>query len=114
MANIRRETGRHDWRPQLLKYGNERVPGMLCYNCRAHRYDQNSSLPVDGCLSEVKVSNCGSSRLADYRDQEMRRRAEQDDRERQEDQRDLDVVRLARENSDFQKHLQRQLERDLA
>jgi hypothetical protein len=112
MANIRRETGRHDWRPQLLKYGNERVPGMLCFNCRAHRYDQNSDLPITGCLAEVKVSNCGSSRLADYREQEMKRRAEQDQREHQADLADIARARLASEDSNFQKHLYRQLERE--
>lgn len=115
MANIRKETGRHDWRPQLLKYGSDRVPGMLCYNCRAYRYEQTGDLPVDGCRSEVKVSNCGTSRLADYREQEMRLRLDQELREQAEDAADLARTRRSSENDGvFQRHLDRQLERELS
>lgn len=114
MANIRKETGRHDWQEQILKRGNERVEGVLCLNCRAFRYDRNGDLPVTGCLSEVKISNCGDSRLADYSEQESRRRTELDRLERERDLADIAMVRQSRPSSDFERHLERQLERELS
>lgn len=109
MANIRRETGRHDWRPQLLKMGNERVRGMMCYNCRAYRYDVNSDLPVTGCLADVKVSNCGTSRLHDYHEQEMARRRAHNEAEYQQDLRDIAMVRQVAESSRIEQHLEKLL-----
>lgn len=81
MANIQKVTGRHIWRPTVLKRGYDRVPNsLLCMNCRAYRYgDEPSDPPVTGCLSDVDLTRAGQARLQDHMDQEMRRRKELDD-----------------------------------
>jgi len=114
MANIGAVTGRHIWRRALLMHGNDKVPGILCENCRAYRYGEDPDRPVTGCLSEVRVANCGTSRLADYREQEMQRRKEQDDRELAHDLADIAMTRQSHPDSEFQKHLDRLLERELS
>lgn len=84
MANIRRELARHIWRRQKMRQGLEDVWGFHCENCRAFRFGENeSALPVTGCITDIRIANCGDSRLADYREHEMRRRAYLDEIERQ-------------------------------
>jgi len=107
MANIRKELSRHIWRRQLMRQGYEKVWGFHCENCRAYRFTDNESiLPVTGCLSDIRIANCGDSRLADYREQEMRRRKAQDDADAIMDQPD-------RPPPDFEKHLDRLREKEL-
>jgi hypothetical protein len=110
MANIRTELGRHIWRRQLMRQGFEKVWGFHCENCRAYRFTDNESiLPVTGCISDIRVANCGDSRLADYREQEMRRRKELDDAERAED---LAVMRGAHPTR-LEQHLEQLLKKEL-
>lgn len=85
MAYIRKVSGRHDWMHMKLKVGYETVPGIICLNCRAYRYGEDPDRPVDGCLSDIAVAHCGTARLQDHAEQEMRRRAEVDAAERAED-----------------------------
>ena len=55
MANIRKETNRHDWFETILKQGPYNIEGVICLNCRIPLYDRNADRPVTGCLSGVKV-----------------------------------------------------------
>lgn len=113
MANVTTVTGRHIWLRTILMHGNERVPGIICENCRAYRYGEDPDRPVAGCLSEVRIANCGDSRLADHREQEMRRRKRVNDAEHEQDLRDMAMVRQVAESSDFEKHLDAMLRKEL-
>lgn len=101
MANVRRETDRHKWREQMLTRGMQKVKGLLCMNCRAYRYlDEGGDPPVTGCRSGVDLTRAGNARLGDYREQEMRLRAEQDQRDLQEaggQQPEMEMDRLSRD-----------------
>lgn len=82
MAHISAVTGRHIWKRTLLMQGPEKVPGIICSNCRAHRFGEDPDRPVTGCLTDIDLTRAGDSRLGDYREQEMARRKQQDDAER--------------------------------
>lgn len=82
MANIRKETFRHDWREQKipqLRTGFNDDPNrmkLLCWNCRRpHDVEAQGPPPVDGCITSIKVRNCGDARQRDYFKQEEARRA---------------------------------------
>lgn len=107
MANITPVTGRHVWMRATLFRGPEKVPGILCRNCRAYRYGEDPDRPVTGCLSDIDVGKVGDTRLADYREQEMRRRKEQDEAER------AMTIQPDKPLSPFERHLQEQLEKEL-
>ena len=106
MANIRSELGRHIWIRATLFRGPEKVPGILCRNCRAYRYGEDPDRPVTGCISDIDVAKVGDTRLADYREQEMRRRKIQDEAESIMDHSD-------RPPTQFEKHLEQLLEKEL-
>lgn len=81
MANIQRViTGRHIWKEITLMRGSVRVPGsLICTNCRKPYFaDEGGSPPLAGCSSDIDVSRLGDERLRDYRDQEMKVRADTD------------------------------------
>lgn len=107
MAYITSVKGRHIWMRATLFRGPEKVPGILCRNCRAYRYGEDPDRPVTGCLSDIDVSKVGDTRLADYREQEMRRRKEQDDAERYMEN------QPGKPLTPFEQHLQSLLEKEL-
>jgi hypothetical protein len=113
MASIRTELGRHVWIRATLFRGPEKVPGILCRNCRAYRYGEDPDRPVTGCMSDIDVGKVGDTRLADYREQEMRRRAEHDAAERQREADLLAGIDDGRPPSQFETHLQQLLEKEL-
>lgn len=108
MANVRPVLGRHVWMRATLFRGPEKVPGILCRNCRAYRYGEDPDRPVTGCISDIDVAKVGDTRLADYREQEMRRR-QHIERESE------SFVELQRDRppTEFEKHLERLLEKEL-
>jgi hypothetical protein len=83
MANIRKETWRHDWRPQRIPQlassfadeDDKQRMKLLCWNCRQPWDEKNMGPPpVDGCVSGVKVRLQGEARQRDYFPQEEARR----------------------------------------
>jgi len=110
MANISAVTGRHVWKRTLLMQGMDKVPGILCMNCRAYRFGEDPDRPLTGCLTDVDLTRAGNSRLGDYRDQEMARRKAQDEAERERDQA---LIRAASDPTSFERHLERQLREEL-
>lgn len=75
MANIRRETRRHDWiHPLTLNNGECKVPGSSkCRNCGIEIYGREPS-QTSGCAFEVKVANFSEDRMRALRNHEMNER----------------------------------------
>lgn len=75
MANIRKETGRHDWVAQKCGIrGKHVVKEMwLCRNCQLrHDEERFGPPPPTGCVYDVKMVNLGKSRMDDMEEYMLR------------------------------------------
>jgi len=90
MAEIIKVRGRHRTMKIMGSCGPTKVPTLICTNCRKFTYLDERDNPEDSsvfnseCASDLDLRKLGDSRLADYREQEMRIRGTNEQRERDE------------------------------